>query len=251
MKTDFTKINFDPDPENHSYTYQGIPLTSVTALCKMLEPPFDRDGISQRVAAKQGRPVADILAEWDAKGTASRELGNRVHEYIRFVLTGQAPAQDPITALSDMPPEIQAFDNYWRKAQTTMNVKEVEWVIGDAAWGIAGTVDALAYHYGTSKFHLFDWKTGKLNHTNDFSNLRPPFDDLDAAQFQKYSLQLGLYRLILERNAGLPTPLGDSYLVHLTPHGSYQIHQALDLGDRLTNWLDTLVNDKEAKTAGL
>lgn len=220
MKTDFTQIQIKFNPENHSYTYRCVPLTSVTSLCKLLEPPFDRDGISQRVAAKQGRPVADILAEWDAKGQASCELDSQVHEYIRFILVGQAPPRDPITSINSIVPEMKAFDAFWREARTTMSVREVEWVIGDAAWGLAGTVDALVYHRETGKFHLFDWKTGKLAHTNDFSRLRPPFDDLDAAELQKYSLQLGLYRLILERNADLPAPLGDSYLVHLTPYGS-------------------------------
>jgi ATP-dependent exoDNAse (exonuclease V) beta subunit len=240
MKTDFTQITFDP--KNHSYTYpldgRVIPLTSVSSVCKTLEEPFDRDAVSLRISAREGRAVPDILAEWEAKGKASRELGSQVHEYIRIVLTGQAPPQDPITAINSILPEIRAFDGFWREARIYMGVREIEWVIGDIDYGLAGTIDALIYHKETRMFHLLDWKTGKFSSYNNFGKLRQPFADLDAGEMQKYSLQLGLYRLILERNADLPAPVGDSYLVHLNGYGHHQVYKALDLGDRLEKWLE-------------
>ncbi|MCK6629326.1 MAG: hypothetical protein L6R45_29635 [Anaerolineae bacterium] len=55
MKTDFTQIIFDPT--NHSYTYHGRPLISVTRRLSQLKKPFDREPWARREAEKHGGHV--------------------------------------------------------------------------------------------------------------------------------------------------------------------------------------------------
>lgn len=237
METTFSDIIFDET--YHAYYLHGKRLNNVTAKIKELQKPFDREGIAQRVSAKLGKIVGEVLTEWEDKGEKARRLGIAVHEHIAQALLNQLPEQNGQTSFLDLNnklPEIERFDRLWEKLNGTMGIeaKWVEWVIGDEDLGLAGTVDSVLYDPSSELYHIWDWKTGKFDLNNQFENLLSPFDHLDASKLHIYSLQVSLYRLILERNTGLQ--LGDSYLVHLTPEG-HQIYEAVDLREPLLAWL--------------
>jgi hypothetical protein len=238
VKTNFADIRFDA--EAHRYFIGNKELTSVTKTIKRLQPPFDSQTIAAKVAAKEGRPISQILAEWEAKAEKGRNLGTAVHQYIQKKLLGQFDPQisfDPFLSLNGVAPEIQAFEVLWSTMapKVSYSADQIEWVIGDADLGIAGTVDMLLFSHETNKYHIWDWKTGKFQLDNPYQTLYKPFDYLSDCQLNVYSLQLSLYRLIIESNTGLD--LGDSYLVHLSTDG-YQVHRALDLRERLLDWLE-------------
>lgn len=234
LRTSFAEIIFDQ--ASHSYTYHGAPLTSVSRIVSQLKPPFDREGIAAKTAIKRGVGVATVLAEWDKARDMSMARGKRVHEWIAQRLLDRLPAQtDMFLALNQRLPEMDAFERFWNEKPNETPVIQVEWVVGDAELEIAGTVDAVL-NGPYQQPSIFDWKTGKDFKTeNRFQKLLPPFDDLDDCDLSSYSLQLSLYRLIVERNT--PNHLGDSYIVHLTSEGEYIIHKALDLRERLLNYL--------------
>lgn len=234
MKTDFNLIQFDP--QWHTYHLNGTRLTGVTKYLKQFQKPFDRDDIAARVAARENRPVANVLAEWDAKGAAGIELGLRVHQYIEKTLNLHKNgveitlANDPFLALNDPCPEITAFDTLFGQLKNKTEIIQVEWVMGDIDWGIAGTADALVFSSDTGQYHLWDWKTGKFDIENKWEKLLRPFAGFDACKLNIYSLQLSLYRLIIQRNTGLT--LGDSYLFHLQDGGCH-IYKAVDFRSQL------------------
>lgn len=235
LRTSFAEIIFDQ--ASHSYTYHGAPLTSVSRIVSQLKPPFDREGIAAKTAIKRGVGVATVLAEWDKARDMSMAKGTRVHEWIARKLMGkeEPPQTDMFLALNQQLPEMNAFDRFWTEKPNETPVIQVEWVVGDAELGIAGTVDAVL-NGPYQQPSIFDWKTGKEFKTeNLFQKLLPPFDDLDDCDLSSYSLQLSLYRLIVERNSD--NQLRDSYIVHLTSEGEYIIHRALDLRERLLNYL--------------
>lgn len=234
MPTDFSQIRFDAD--EHRYFLGDKELRSVTGAIKEFQKPFDREGIARRTAAKQNRSVTQVLAEWDATAERARILGTTVHAYIQKTLLGEQNGQlslDPFLNINTKLPEVAAFDAFW--AQLSPKVSDfaqfIEWVIGDAELGLAGMVDAMFYSLETRKHHVWDWKTGKFDTENQWENLLAPFDYLSASKLNIYSLQVSLYRLIIERNTGLE--LGDSYIVHLSPAGAYEVHRAVDLRERL------------------
>lgn len=234
MQTNFSQIQFDK--ARHSYTYHGRKLTSVTRVINQLKPPFDADYWSQKKADERGVSKEVILAEWDQKRDASISKGIRVHEHIESVLTGQATTEDAFLALNDKLPEMDAFDVLWQTLAGQVEVEQIEWVIGDGNLGIGGTVDTMLFGRNTNLHHVWDWKTNKSFKTeNRFQTLLAPFDDLDDCEFNVYSLQASLYRLIIDNNTNLN--LGDSYIVHLSQQGAYRLHKALDLRDRLSAWL--------------
>jgi len=223
----FDNIVFDQTA--HRYTCDGQELTGVNRFLQQFQKPFDRDTIAARVAERESRPVEDVIREWEAKGQASIALGSMVHEYIESVLTGKSVNQDdPFLGLNEKSslPEIQAFDRVWgQMTKGGIRVVQTEWTIGCPKFGVAGTVDCLVWSEKTKQFHLVDWKTGKMDTYNRFEQLLPPFELKDASKLNIYSLQLSMYRLILDE-AGFHT--GESYIVHLSNGSGAQIHKAVD-----------------------
>jgi len=129
---------------------------------------------------------------------------------------------------------MNAFGALWASLKNKVVVSKVEWIVGDDELGIAGTVDTV--FCGDTGIHIWDWKTGKEFKINNpwGKNLLPPFNDLPECELSIYSLQVSIYKLIIERNTDLV--LNTSYLVHLS-EGGYQIYPALDLTERVKQWL--------------
>lgn len=236
MSNIFDQIKFNPN--YHTYYLNGQKMQNVTKVIKQFQKPFDKYSVANRVAQKQNRSIDEIIAEWEAKGEASRQLGTRVHSHIENVLRNRPSEDDPFLGLNQtqLLPEEKAFNELWgymsdEEVADPIDVYQVEWVVGDKNLNVAGTIDSVLYLPDNKTYHIWDWKTGKFDTSNPYrKKLLGAFDDLDDCKLNYYSLQLSLYRLILERNTKLQ--MGDSYLVHLSEQG-YQIHKAVDLRERL------------------
>lgn len=240
MKTDFSAIRFNA--EEHRYFYGDQELTSVTKMVKTIQKPFDKQGVAAKTAAKEGKSVQQVLAEWEAKGEKGRALGTLVHDHIQRTLLNLPDNQtsfDAFLSLNTLAPEITAFNRLWSELETKVGYgpSHIEFIVGDSDLGLAGTVDSMFCSNDTGQWHIWDWKTGKFELSNRWQKLLPPFDYLDDCQFNVYSLQVSLYRLIIESNTGFD--LGDSYLVHLGPEG-HQIHRAIDLRAKILDWVLTV-----------
>lgn len=229
--TIFSEIVFDEG--QHVYSLNGQPLRPVTSFIGQFRKPFDIEYWSTRKAAEQGVPVETILQEWEDKRLAGLERGTAVHRHIERVLRGKGEVCGPWPYL-----EMRAFDDFWLGHRAAwLKPKKIEWVIGDAVLGLAGTVDCLMLSQIDREFHIFDWKTGsKFTTENTFSRLLPPFDHLDESDLNAYSLQVSLYRLIIERNTDLK--LGESHILHLGKDGKYHLYTALDLRSELESAIE-------------
>lgn len=240
-------IEFDHiivDSENHGYRIGEQNLISATTLVSKLKPEFDKETISKRVAERDGISQAEVLRQWEKKGEAGRDRGTRLHNYIEDLIQGKI---DPITrAINDRIPAMDAFDKVWEKMRSKMEavIAHQECVVGDAQYGVAGRVDAIfsLNIKGNDSLHIFDWKTGKFRTENQYEKLLAPFSDIDNCEINAYSIQLSLYRLILEKHCDMN--LGDSYLVHLRDDGEYMIHRAKDFRQRIHEWLENGLPDK-------
>jgi hypothetical protein len=237
MPTDFSKIVYDD--RQHSYAINGKPLISATTLINYVVPEFDKETVSQRSAQKRGISQAEILREWEQSGEIARDKGTRLHQYVEDVMAGRF---DPVLASVNWRfPEMDAFDEAWKAMRSNLKAKVArqEWTIGDEELGVAGRLDTtLALQPPSLEpfFSVWDWKTGKMDVENRFAFMLPPFQDYEDSKFNRYSVQLSLYRLILERNKP-SMKLGDSYILHLRDDGSYHLHRAHDFREILTDWL--------------
>jgi ATP-dependent exoDNAse (exonuclease V) beta subunit len=215
----FSSITFHE--KEHQYTIGGQKLVSVTTVISEFKESFDREGISKRAAEKRGVSVDEILKEWDIKKELACEKGTCFHAYAEQFLANKAytyPVQslrelfgkDPF---EDVWPELVAlFQTFYRDSSRNLVPVKSEVVIGDAELGIGGMIDQIYFNKKSGMLEIWDWKTNKvIAKKNDFHRtMLPPLEHLDECEWNTYSLQLALYKYIIEKNTNLR--FGNSYL---------------------------------------
>jgi len=236
MPTDFNDIVFDA--KTHTYKIGTQSLIPVTSIIKWLTPEFRSDEMLESKALTSGRSKSEIQAEWDLKRDAGLDRGTRVHNYIENVLEGRDPRL--LLSVNDHLHEMKQFDIAWGRMCSKLSAKfdRKEWTIGDSELGVAGRVDAIIKVTIDSeeKQCLFDWKTGKFMIRKYAREMMlPPFDDLPCCEEIKYSIQLSLYRLIIERNTN--QKLHNGFILHLPSEYPHNLYNVIDLRERLENWL--------------
>ena len=79
-----------------------------------------------------------------------------------------------------------------------------EIVVGSSEIGLAGTFDNLSYDTTKNKFIIIDYKTDKkLEYSNRYKKFLKPLNHLEDCEYNKYSLQLSIYKYIIEKHTSL------------------------------------------------
>ena len=173
----------------HTYSKNRLPYLSGSTFAHMFEKEFPRETVAQKVSAKNGNEIEDILASWDAKGEISTQYGTLIHKCIEtFILYG-ADAKPNNQYLADI---VDDWDTVFDDLLGVSGAPE-RFVYDDVhqLCGVADFVD-------NTNHILYDWKTGdihkKAQHTlgKDFPN----------DQLSLYTLQLNFYKYIIEQNGG-------------------------------------------------
>lgn len=211
---------------------------SVTSLISSIQEPFDREGISERVAVKRGLTQAEVLAEWDQKGAESRQLGTQVHEYIYGVLNGQGATG--LERFSARLPHFDQFDQFWEGASRNYEVVWTEKSVSSPVYRVGGRLDTLLYNPRRNTYHVVDWKTGEMD-SQGWNRLYPPFNDLMDSKVTLGALQLAVYNLIIKTET--QAALGESYLVYISDNNC-QVKAVEDYQDRVERWLREGVAEK-------
>jgi len=96
----------------------------------------------------------------------------------------------------------------------------------------------MIYIDNNNKYHIYDWKrTLGIKKTNPFKQGFYPFQDMDDVNFNHYSLQLNMYKYILEKNYNIEIesmnlvclhPSNDSFIIEPVPNLQYRIQRMLD-----------------------
>lgn len=214
------------DPSTHTYKIDGVLVPSVTQVLKCLKLPFESERMAGLVGRRDGKDASQVLREWQEKSDAALSNGRTLHATAENAMLGRL---DNTSAT----PGKTAWLAFWGAAKAMLKPRMVEAVVADAEYQIAGTVDAVLFSAKTRQQHVFDWKTGKFLSENPWGEmLLSPFDDVPACQLMLYSLQVSLYKLMLERRG---EPCGASWIVHCanvaTPY------RAVDFRDRLHEWI--------------
>jgi ATP-dependent exoDNAse (exonuclease V) beta subunit len=234
--------NFVFDEESHTYSYLN-PTTkrpvqsfqSVTGFLSQFKKEFDSDKIAGIVAKKRAISKKQVLHEWKEISDTALHLGTRVHKWIEDYYNGLNPEmpEDPI--LLDRVLKFKQIHDEKLKAFTPVYQ---EFRVFSRKWGIAGTLDALKKL--NNKYYVGDWKSNKKFTTDADSEGRKqkllyPFNDMWDNSLNGYSIQLSLYRLILQEEAGFETAGG--FLVWIGPEEKPKMYKIVDLRDRLYEFL--------------
>lgn len=238
----FNTPDFIFDPLEHKYTYKGEVLPSVTGVLKEFSPPFDEDYWLERKAKERDVDVDVIRAEWDFKRDYACDLGTEVHEWIEDYYN-QKWRKIPVE--EDRANRIKKFVDIYVKRLHILIPLVQELRMWSIRWKLAGTLDALFIRQDikNNKTYLLvgDWKTNKEFTHDDMeegcrSKLLEPFSHLYDNKLNNYSIQISIYRLMLEEH-GIETDGG--FLVHLGPDDQEpKVYKAKDLRAEIKKYLD-------------
>jgi len=247
LEDSFSSIKFFE--KDHHYEIDGERAAmSVSQLISKYEKPFDNN-IAHMVAKKNGRLVEDVLWDWDFNKDYSCHKGSEFHLMVeQFFQRRIIPIdKEAIIAFyrkkqndyhtdeqvtkyyNEMAILIRNFKNFYEWWKQDHILLRSEFVIGDKDTKICGTIDNLSYNKKTKKLALFDYKTNKEIKRKGYKNetMLSPINNIPKCELGKYSLQLWLYKLILQKNTGFE--VGDCYVVWVAGLDDYELINILDV----------------------
>jgi len=202
------------EESSHSYFLSGKRTISVTQLIKAYTRPFDSETHSARVANKLGVTSAEILRDWEDAAKVSTDIGSSVHEFFYELIFKKNTKWEKTLEKYDSahldyqqraPLLYCEILRFWADFKDIYEPLAGETAVVDFDTGLCGTFDLLFRNKQNGQLELFDIKTNKkFTDSNKYGEmLLPPVDHLDNCEVNKYSLQMTLYKYILEKELDL------------------------------------------------
>jgi ATP-dependent exoDNAse (exonuclease V) beta subunit len=213
--------------EGHLYTIYGETgkYISTTSLVHKQFGHFDADKIAESMVRKgrtldpthkyYGMTKADILAQWEQTAKEASGEGTKMHLDIENYSNGLVIHNDSI--------EFQQFLQF-RKEFAYLIPFRTEWTVFYEEYHICGSIDMVYYNQNTKGYEIYDWKRSKEIVYDDSygkSSITEGLEHLPDTNYWHYSLQLNIYKKILEEKYGMN--ITGLYLICLHPtHSSYE-----------------------------
>ena len=260
----------------HRYIVNEKMYESVTAFINSHFSKFDADSVIKNMgrgggnfnksSKYRGMTPYEIKKAWRENGAEQARLGTRLHSDIECFMNNDIRDDDiQIDYTHQDLLSIYEFESENTRDEVDpkgRSIQSVEWsyflnFVRDHAeykpyrtemkiyseqLKIAGSIDML-YKNSDGSFSIFDWKRSKeiqkYNMYKKFSKTES-VKNLPDLNFVHYSLQLNLYKYILETNYNFK--IKDLILVQLHPNfKNYKLYECLDL----TSELDLLIKERK------
>ena len=122
----------------------------------------------------------------------------------------------------------------------------MEWEVWVEEIKLAGSIDGIFRRKSDGAFMIYDWKRSKeIKSENQFGTGFPPVDHLPDTNYWHYTLQLNVYRWVLEKYYGLH--ITDMFLVILHPDNKSYKRMRLN---RLDDEVEDMINARKRAVAG-
>ena len=182
--------------EAHEYKLKNQPdfkFTSVTTFVDYFFEGFDPKKVAKKLINNYPkyaeRTVESLIADWNA----AADHGTRVHHEIeRWIKDGIEPIDVKAINGKDWLNDYRLKSDIDVFSETIVYSKDIS---------IAGTIDVLARDNKTGYYEIIDWKTSKKIELSSYGGKMGTHDitkNIMDCNFYHYSLQLSLYRYILE-----------------------------------------------------
>lgn len=241
----FNKVKYYDEP--HIYIIGNQELISGTSFVGLFKQKFDRAGQAKKYAKKNRLNIEDVLNDWDFKGEISRTKGTLLHKFAEEYWLNKVFPLD-LAPYEERLPDIthrferckEMFLEYYQKASQSLCPVSLELVVGDEELGIGGMVDKLVYNKYTKSYEIWDYKTNKeiASESAYRKKMLAPINFLDDCELNAYSLQLSLYKYIIEKNTKIK--IGKMWLVHIhedqPSYNIIQCHDFTDYVDLMIKW---------------
>ncbi|MFV2014620.1 MAG: PD-(D/E)XK nuclease family protein [Candidatus Heimdallarchaeota archaeon] len=202
---------FKFNEDKHQYSYDKILYTSVTTFITRFKKNFDSDYWLHYKAKERQIPIQQLAQEWKGKSDLGLKIGSLFHKWVEDFLNNLNP---------ELPKIDYDIDTYKAKEiESLLCIRIQKWLImyqqklykmipvaqelrvWSKRWRLAGTIDALFWY--KNRLIVGDWKSNKAFRTDTdkiYDFLLWPFDLNADNHHNMYSLQVSLYRLLLEEH---------------------------------------------------
>ena len=193
--------NISLDEELHKYNLVNRPeisFTSVTTYVEYFFEGFDAKKIATKLVRSHPKYSNHTVESLMRKWTETADYGTKVHNEIEQWFKKDREPKD-IKAKNGR----DWLERY--RVRADMDIFS-EVIVYSTELSIAGTIDILARDNTTDEYGIIDWKTSKKIEKSSYNNKMGTHSSTKHVMdcnFNHYSLQLSLYRYILEKFYGL------------------------------------------------
>lgn len=181
----YNSEDFWEDEDQYGHYWDGVKELST------------RNAIKELITICEKEAVADIIDMWDRDGAEAAALGTAMHANIEEYYNNGTPL--PNTKECHM---FSQFDIHARSLG--YRPFRQEQVVYDVSASLAGSIDEL-YINDSGNIWIVDWKRAKDIKMEGFGNKKGtgPMSDKNDCNYEHYSLQLNIYKYMLETHYGL------------------------------------------------
>ena len=252
---------------SHVYTvHNDNNYVSVTTFIHSLFPCFNEDKIINNIlkSKKYNNPdykyynktKEEILNMWNENKASAANLGTQMHYFIEcyydclynpnlsFETLFTNNNNHDFTLRNTI--EYQYFMNFVNDNLNLIPYRP-EWCVYDTQLKLAGSID-MVFTDENNKFYIYDWKRSKeikKTNSNNETALLPMMDYIPNSNYWHYTLQLNIYKAMLERNYNIT--IDSLYLVIIYPENKNYIKLCVPIMTELINELFmyryNLIND--------
>lgn len=228
--TTFNDIVFHDEP--HKYYVDEKELISVTTIIHRYQEDFEEDYWSRYKADEYDLTQKEVLRAWEFINKKGTMKGSAIHDYAENLFQNKVfpyPEQlildefgfDPVLLEYELTKG--HVDRFYDDVRGKLIPVRTEMVVYDRESLIGGMLDILFFNIRTGEFQIWDWKTNKkFDKEMKSRHFQGDLYMLEDSDLEIYSLQLAMYKLIIEKNTGLK--LGKSYVVWFCHHNeNYEI----------------------------
>ena len=247
------RITFDE--ETHTYTIDGSRegWSSCTQFIHGFVQEFDADAIIKKMMGSSkwreskyfGMTADAIKAQWAASANEASTAGTRMHldieHYNNAEPVGNLEGDGWIPNASTEWDFFLSYEEKHRKKHGFVPYR-TEWLVFKEDIKLAGSIDMI-YKKPDGTLAIYDWKRAKeIKFDNPFQKMRAPLDNLPDTNYWHYSLQLNIYRRILEELYGVV--VSELALVVLHPNNrSFKVMML----NRMDDEVSAMFADRAAK----
>ena len=238
-----SRIKFQKDGHRYWIDNNDKYIISSTSFIKQFFKEFDSDSVIKNILNSYDykhnpehkyykMSAQEIKNLWDSNGKTARDMGTSLHEDIENYYNGIKVDNNSV--------EFKHFLNFVEDEK--LKIYRTEWFIFSELHRITGSIDAI-FENEDGTLSIYDWKRSKEIHMKSFNDEKgkSPLDTVPDINYYHYSLQLNLYKSILERYYG--KKIKDMFLIILHPDNSnYQKIKVLDMEKEINLILEYRLN---------
>lgn len=217
--TTFNDISYHDEP--HKYYVGGKELISVTTLIHRYQPEFNEDYWSNYKSKELSITQKEVLRAWEFINKKGTIKGSAIHDYAENLFLNKVfpyPKQLILNEFGFDPvlPEYEItkkhVDNFYNDVRGELIPIRTEMIVYDKESLVGGMLDMLFFNVETKEFQIWDWKSNK-KFTKEMKSrfFLDKLCMLEDSDLEIYSLQLAMYKYIIEKNTGIK--LGKSHIV--------------------------------------